>query len=249
VPAAGRCRWIRYTGCSAALGGAALGLPREVYASVSSHEMTAQAAMGTLPLLAALGIGIAVAAAAVVAFLQMTAKSREAQESSDAHDIDDWETDEPAYGHGFGNEVADGPADEASLESERSFLDYTIPFTGVPAEFIHPDSHDESGPRLYGVGGELSGASYVLGGKGLSIGRDPSQCDVVFPMDNGEVSRRHCTLRFEQISRLFVLEDHGSSNGTFLPDGERLQPGRTYTLRSGERFALSGARHWFEVRH
>ena len=47
---------------------------------------------------------------------------------------------------------------------------------------------------------------------------------------------------------MFVIEDLGSTNGTFLDTGERLPPGQPRDLRSGERFYVGDLRNQFEVR-
>lgn len=189
--------------------------------------LTANAATGTLPLLAALAIGIAVAVGAVVAFLKVTAKGRDLRGHSDWSDAEE-----------DGVDAGAGP----------DFREYTIPLTTVPLAGSRPETPERAEPRVCGIGGEFSGTDFPVGGAGLSIGRDPSACQIVFPMGAGEVSRRHCTLLYEEGNRIFLLEDHGSSNGTFLPDGRRLEPGKRYELRPGEWFSLSGTVHRFEVR-
>ena len=69
----------------------------------------------------------------------------------------------------------------------------------------------------------------------ITVGRDPA-CDI--PIDNLGVSRRHCT--FAMRGDLFVVQDLGSSNGTyvngrkvaeyFLNDADEIVIGK-YTLR------------------
>ncbi|MDB4867716.1 MAG: hypothetical protein JWR03_2049 [Cohnella sp.] len=199
-------------------------------AAGSVKPAAAYMAVGSLPLLAALGIGIAIAVGAVVAFLQMTAKGRDQRQTTE------W------------NQVELASASEQRDHEESA--NYTIPLGRIYTEPAPQPSEtaEEGQPRLCGVEGEFAGTCFRINGQGLSIGRDPALCSIVFPQDVGEVSRRHCTLQFEEGRQLFLLEDHGSSNGTFLQGGERLEPGKRYELRSGERFALSGTVHWFEVR-
>jgi pSer/pThr/pTyr-binding forkhead associated (FHA) protein len=48
--------------------------------------------------------------------------------------------------------------------------------------------------------------------------------------------------------RVFVLEDLGSTNGTFLANGERINPGQPRDLRPGDRFYLGDTRNQFEVK-
>jgi hypothetical protein len=44
-----------------------------------------------------------------------------------------------------------------------------------------------------------------------------------------------------------MLEDHGSTNGTFLASGERLTPNLMRELRAGDRFYIGDLRNQFEV--
>lgn len=51
----------------------------------------------------------------------------------------------------------------------------------------------------------------------VTIGRDPNVCDVVFPADAIEVSRRHCSVSFNRQTGRVLLEDFSSANGTYFP--------------------------------
>jgi hypothetical protein len=193
-------------------------------------------------LLAALGIGIAVAVGAVIAFLQMTAKGRTGREAlagATEEQLSDEEQPLPEW-----NE------EEAAAEAleEHALTDYTIPVTQILPVPEEAEPAEGKEPRLCGLEGEHAGMSYRIANRRLTFGRDPSRCAILFPYEAGEISRIHCTLKYMEENRLFILEDNGSSNGTFLSNGERLKPGIRYELRSGERFSLSGKQHWFEVR-
>jgi len=233
-------------------------VPGSAWAQATAMPHSARAAVGTLPLLAALSIGIVVAVGAVVAFLHMTAKDRNAGEYADWTDPGETDSAEEAYDDvQAGDTEAEAEAapqqdadrrSDTSEEEQAAFADHTIPLARAESAPALPSSGPLHGPRLCGLGGDFSGLMFRVTGSGLMIGRDPSYCQIVFPVEAGEVSRRHCTLRYEADSGLFFLEDHGSSNGTFLSDGQRMQPGKRYPLRSGERFAVSGDIHWFAVR-
>lgn len=219
-------------------------MPIRAFAAQSLEVATAQVKVGTLPLLAALGVGIAVAVGAVIAFLQLTAKGRashdatqsttdEDPESYEEHNLDDWVEEETTPNP----EYEDNP-----------LTDYTIPVTKILSYPDEAEPATEDEPKLCGVEGEHAGSYYRIRGRRLTIGRDPAHCAILFPYEASEISRVHCTVRFIEESRLFLLEDNGSSNGTFLSNGDRLQPGVRYELRSGERFSLSGKAQLFEVR-
>ncbi|MFD0672488.1 FHA domain-containing protein [Cohnella sp. GCM10027633] len=219
--------------------------PAQAAAAGSMSTSTAQVTVGTLPLLAALGIGIAVAVGAVIAFLQMTAKGKAFAGQMRVSPGEDADSSQETYSDdGKGSDSTYEEDDEA----DDTLTDYTIPVTQILAS---PDTAEPAvagEPRLCGIDGEHAGASYRLLNRRLLIGRDSVQCGVVFPYESGEVSRKHCTVRYDADKRVFLLEDHGSSNGTFLADGVRLIPGKLYELRDGERFSLSGAQHLFEVK-
>lgn len=56
----------------------------------------------------------------------------------------------------------------------------------------------------------------------VTIGRDPQTCGIVLPQEAAGVSRRHCTVAYQ--NGTVYLMDHGSSHGTYLHSGERLAP-------------------------
>jgi hypothetical protein len=103
---------------------------------------------------------------------------------------------------------------------------------------------------LRGRTGEFAGKRIELNGAPILIGRDPQQCQLAFPRSTGDISKRHCTLRYEAASRDFLLEDCGSVNGTFVMSngkGERLASGQSRRLKSGDQFYLSGPENLFAV--
>ena len=78
--------------------------------------------------------------------------------------------------------------------------------------------------------GPNPGTVYALEGEQISIGRDSSNGIAV---NDAEVSRRHSRLTFQ--GGKYVLEDLGSTNGTFV-NGQRLTGPRV--LKSGEVISL-----------
>ena len=83
------------------------------------------------------------------------------------------------------------------------------------------DARQEDGGSLTATAGALKGAVFSLSDQPLTIGRDPSVCNVVLPADTPGVSRRHCTLEL-RADGVYII-DHGSTSGTFLQSGARLQ--------------------------
>jgi len=217
-------------------------------ASEREAATLAQAGVGTLPLLAAMGIGIVVAALAVIAFLQMTTKARngrdagaEAPDSAEASDAEESSASVPDNG------LESAEPDDRAADLELPLPDYTIPLPAVRPCSEAASPAEEGTPRLWGVEGEFAGSGFKVSSCWLTLGRDVSQCGLIFPYDAGEVSRKHCSLKYEEDRGLFLLEDHHSSNGTYLSGGERLEPGIVYELPPGSRFFLSGGKHGFEV--
>lgn len=102
-------------------------------------------------------------------------------------------------------------------------------------------------PILVGVSGHFAGNNLSVNGT-LIFGRDPAQCQVVFPANNTDISRRHSCLSFNVAAQSFVLEDLNSSNGTYLFNGQRVIPGQSHYLKSGEKFYLGVPINMFEVR-
>ena len=78
--------------------------------------------------------------------------------------------------------------------------------------------------------GPNPGTVYALEGDQISIGRDSTN---EIPVNDAEVSRRHARLSFQ--GGKYVLEDMGSTNGTFV-NGQRLTGPRV--LKSGEVVSL-----------
>ena len=74
--------------------------------------------------------------------------------------------------------------------------------------------------------GPTPGASFTLEGDQLNIGRDSANEIVI---NDAEISRRHARLTFQ--GGKYVLEDLGSTNGTFV-NGQRLAGPRV--LKAGE---------------
>ncbi len=112
-----------------------------------------------------------------------------------------------------------------------------------------PVQKQQSKPHasLKGVSGHFSGQEVDFSTGVVTIGRDPRLCQVVFPQSDTDVSRKHCTVRFDEATQTFTLEDF-SSNGTFLSSNQKLESGKPYILKPGDRFYVSDPKNVFEVR-
>ena len=97
-----------------------------------------------------------------------------------------------------------------------------------------------------GISGQFAGQTIDFVGGQLVIGRDPRLAQLLYPQSNDKVSRKHLTIRFDDKTQKFVLED-SSSNGTFLSSNEKLEPGKPYYLNPGDRFYVADPKEVFEL--
>jgi hypothetical protein len=105
-----------------------------------------------------------------------------------------------------------------------------------------------SRPALHGVEGQYAGNSFSLEAGPSVLGRDQRAANLVFAPEAQTVSKRHCMVSWDGARGTFVLQDLGSTNGTFLATGERLAPGQSRDLPVGGRFFIGDLRNQFEVR-
>ncbi|MCC8098127.1 MAG: RDD family protein [Eubacterium sp.] len=103
-------------------------------------------------------------------------------------------------------------------------------------------------PSLIAVNGPLAGMIYVIPEGGLTIDRDALSCQVVLPASQQNISRIHCLVTYNPMSKMFVLNDRRSTYGTYLENGAKVDPSRPTAISSGTRFYLAGKNNIFEVR-
>jgi hypothetical protein len=120
-----------------------------------------------------------------------------------------------------------------------------VPSIPPPPYYPAPTVPVPSKPVLRGVAGQYSGATIPV--ENTILGRDPHSANLVFPADADSISKRHCSVRWDASRGIFVIEDLGSTNGTFLGSGRRLTPGQPRELRPGDRFYIGDLRNQFEV--
>ena len=117
-----------------------------------------------------------------------------------------------------------------------------------PADPVQKQAPPASDARFVIVAGSaspLAGTSYPAG-REQTIGRDGSRCDIVFPVETKGVSAKHC--KISPAEEGIVLSDLGSTYGTFLANGTKVEPGQKRLLRLGDAFYLGGEDNRFEVR-
>ncbi len=118
------------------------------------------------------------------------------------------------------------------------------PMPVAPAPVAPAPSYDNGNPRLQCLAGTFSGKRYFIEGE-VRIGRDPARNDLVFPSQAEGISGVHCVIRAEKGG--VMLQDLGSTYGTFLGDGRRLAAGETVMLKIGDKFWLGSERECFVI--
>jgi S1-C subfamily serine protease len=100
---------------------------------------------------------------------------------------------------------------------------------------------------LVGVCGEHVGSRFPISTQPITLGRSAGSSQIVFDRNNSRISNRHCTLRLDPHTHAILLEDCGSTNGTFLDSGERLPSGAPRRLYPNDRFYLGDRTQLFQV--
>ena len=89
------------------------------------------------------------------------------------------------------------------------------------------------------------GDKWILpAGMDMAIGRSPDRCNII--VEDPDVSRVHCTIRYDGKSGTFLLTDM-SSNGTYLQNGSRLERGLPHPMAPGGRFLMPGGKYEWEA--
>ncbi len=100
------------------------------------------------------------------------------------------------------------------VEDSADTLAFSNEVTAPAAAPLGPPS--QPSPRAYrliATSGLLSGRTYSIGPRGLVIGRDPANCQVVLADD--EISRLHAWIAPNDKGEVVLLDRH-SANGTFV---------------------------------
>lgn len=91
-------------------------------------------------------------------------------------------------------------------------------------------------PSVRSLSTQHRGMSVPIGSGQILIGRNKTDCSLVFDASTPGVSGRHCSVSFDMNTGDFILTDLKSTYGTFLQNGQKLTPLVQYRLRSGDRF-------------
>ena len=94
------------------------------------------------------------------------------------------------------------------------------------------------------ISGALQGQKFVLKDR-LIFGRDPKKCNVVFPLDTEGVSGLHCQAVLD--NGRIKLTDLGSTYGTYVGNGLKIDRDTTVELKRGDTFSLGSDKNKFTV--
>lgn len=120
--------------------------------------------------------------------------------------------------------------------------------TGMGKTFLmqkNTSKKDDKPYKLKSIDGIYMGAVFPLEGK-IVIGRNPGESNIVYPGDTVGISRKHCSIYQAEDGQL-LIQDLGSSQGTFFADGTKLEANVTYRINRGECFYLASKRETYKV--
>jgi len=133
-----------------------------------------------------------------------------------------------------------------------------IEWQKAPAPFVQnvqiPNPVVGQAPAQPGMGGSISAVSGMYAGavfqmrdgEELAFGRDPLRCQVIFDDKSPEVSKNHCSVRYQAAGNRYVVTDF-SKNGTFTEDNRRLQPNMPVPMPAGSVIFLGSRKNSFRL--
>lgn len=103
-----------------------------------------------------------------------------------------------------------------------------------------------NGAVITGIKGIMANRSFSVVGS-VVIGRNAQKCNVSYPVDAKGISGVHCQVR--QASSGYEIIDCGSSNGTYLGNGQKLIPNVPVFIPDGTYFYLGSAEQLFQIKY
>ena len=104
----------------------------------------------------------------------------------------------------------------------------------------------DTGLRIEGLAGAMAGKRVMIKiGSSVIIGRNSSVCNVTVPDGTPGVSSKHCEIWLE--NGTLYIKDLGSSNGTFISPGIRVEPHVPTPLKEGSIFWLGSENQKFII--
>lgn len=113
----------------------------------------------------------------------------------------------------------------------------------IPAQPVPPARK----AMVRSMSAQHNGASYPIGTTPILVGRDAANCTIVYREGTPGVSGRHCSISWDPNTEEFLITDLRSTYGTFLMNGQRLQPNVPYRCRAGESIYVGEATNVLRV--
>ncbi len=93
-----------------------------------------------------------------------------------------------------------------------------------------------------GIAGKYAGANFdMVDGSELILGRDPQSANIIFDQTASDISRRHCSIKFDGKANQYIVTDY-SSTGTYLEGSIQIEKGQPKTLAKGTVIYLGGSK-------
>lgn len=122
-----------------------------------------------------------------------------------------------------------------------------VPAAGqAMAVAAQPVKAKSAGGQIIGTAGLHTGKVFPLTNV-VTIGRNSETCNITFPVNTQGISGMHCQIMRQ--GNDYVIVDKGSSYGTFLGNGQKLQPEVPVKIESGDFFYLGSRDQLFQIKY
>lgn len=128
---------------------------------------------------------------------------------------------------------------KAAAEKAQAELSKTMPAASAVKE-------KKQVPAVRSLSAQHSGNKVHIKGEPVEVGR-ASDCGIIFREDTPGVSGKHCSVSWDKSTKDFVLIDLGSTYGTFLESGQKLDAKSAYHLKAGDSFYLGDKANMLRV--
>ena len=114
----------------------------------------------------------------------------------------------------------------------------------VSVDEMYHNAANSAEAIIQGVSGLLNGKTYMLtAGTPLIFGRRTEKCNVLFKNETKGISSLHCKVKW--YNGKVLIKDLGSTYGTWLNEGTRLEPNKYYELPDQGVFYLGSRENMF----
>ena len=118
---------------------------------------------------------------------------------------------------------------------------------GAPAGQPMPQMAVQRRALIRSMAVQHNGLTLAVTAAPILIGRDPSNCKIVYAEGTAGVSGRHCSVAFDPATSDFIITDLRSTYGTFLMSGQKLNPNVPYHVKAGDSFYVGDKQNVLRV--